>query len=108
MAPSRTMPFVPDDAAVAPTQAEAGLSVDIRRIVAEHGDLTSPVDTVADGDDLFTAGLTSLGVVRVLVALEDHFDIEFPDELLSRQMFSSVASIRDAVERARQTPADFS
>jgi len=34
----------------------------------------------------------------VMLTLEDKFDIEFPDELLKRSVFSSIDTIRNAVE----------
>lgn len=32
-----------------------------------------------------------------MVALEDEFDVEFPDEMLTRQTFSSVRRISDGI-----------
>jgi acyl carrier protein len=44
------------------------------------------------------AGLTSLATVGLMLALEDEFDIEFPDSALSRKTFSSIEAIADTVE----------
>jgi acyl carrier protein len=33
-----------------------------------------------------------------MLALEDRFDVEFPDELLTRKAFESVAAIRRSLE----------
>jgi acyl carrier protein len=41
--------------------------------------------------------MTSHAVVSVMLALEDAFDIEFPDQMLERSVFESVASIRAAL-----------
>ena len=38
--------------------------------------------------DLFDAGMTSHASVKLMLALEDAFDIEFPDEMLQREFFS--------------------
>jgi acyl carrier protein len=38
-----------------------------------------------------------------MLALEGEFDIEFPDQMLSRGVFGSVASIRNAVETLTQS-----
>jgi len=70
----------------------------VRTILDQHGRLTTPVDEVADEGDLYNAGLTSLATVGLMLALEDEFDIEFPDSMLSRKTFGSVESIVDAVE----------
>ena len=36
--------------------------------------------------------------VNVMVALENEFEVEFPDQMLNRGTFDSVASIRTAIE----------
>ncbi|MGV9480984.1 acyl carrier protein, partial [Gordonia aichiensis] len=48
-------------------------------------------------DDLFAVGLTSHASVNVMLALEDEFDIEFPDEALKRATFSSIQSMAEVV-----------
>ncbi|MCF3165810.1 hypothetical protein IPZ64_02545 [Streptomyces violaceoruber] len=47
--------------------------------------------------DLWESGLDSLLSVSPMVALEDEFDVEFPDEMLTRQTFSSVRRISDGI-----------
>ena len=70
----------------------------IRHIISTHGRLATNVANLSDGDDLYDAGLTSLITVNLLLAIEDHFDLEFPDDLLSRRTFQSINSIATAVE----------
>ena len=70
----------------------------IRQILAENGRLTVPVETLDDDADLFAAGLDSLAIVNVLMSLEEAFDIELPDEKLSRKSFASIGTIRSVVE----------
>ena len=70
---------------------------EIRRILTEHGRLPVPVESLADGDDLFQSGLTSHANVNVMLALEEEFDIEFPEAMLRRSTFESVAAIHAAV-----------
>ena len=69
----------------------------IREIVAQHGRLTVDVSALEEGSDLYSAGLTSLATVGIMLALEDRFDIEFPESMLSRKTFKSVATIAEAV-----------
>jgi acyl carrier protein len=71
----------------------------IRRIVAEHGRLSVDVATIGDGDDLFQAGMTSHASVNVMLALEDEFDFEFPEKMLRKSTFESVAAIRTALSQ---------
>jgi acyl carrier protein len=70
---------------------------DIRRIVDKHGNLSTRVDELRDDSDLYLAGLTSLATVNVMLMLENHFDIEFPDSKLGRATFASFEAIADAV-----------
>ena len=69
----------------------------IRQIIADHGRM--PVDplTLDDHADLYQAGMTSHASVNVMLALEDAFDVEFPDSMLKRSVFESVASIAAAL-----------
>ncbi|MFO1503360.1 MAG: acyl carrier protein [Steroidobacteraceae bacterium] len=74
----------------------------IRQILQEHGRLSVDTAALKDDADLYQAGLTSHASVSIMLALEGEFDIEFPDQMLSRGVFSSVASIRNAVESLTQ------
>ncbi len=74
------------------------ISAQIRKIVQDHGRLSINAAELQDDDDLYEAGLTSHASVSLMLALEGAFDIEFPDQMLSRGVFSSVGSIRSAVE----------
>jgi acyl carrier protein len=71
----------------------------VREIVAEHGRLSVDVATLSDADSLYEAGMTSHASVNVMLALEDAFDVEFPDEMLKRSVFESVASITEALAK---------
>lgn len=70
---------------------------DIRTIVAENGRLPVDVGTVGADDDLFQLGLTSHACVKVMLALEERFDVEFPPAMLRKRTFASVSSIREAL-----------
>jgi phosphopantetheine--protein transferase-like protein len=71
----------------------------IRAVVDEHGRLAVPLDKVADSDDLYRAGLTSHASVSLMLALEDEFDVEFPEDMLNRRTFESIANIRAAMDK---------
>jgi acyl carrier protein len=81
----------------AAVQAAAGDLAAIRQILAQHGRLSVDAASLTDEGDLYYAGLTSLATVNVMLALENHFDIEFPDSMLSRKTFASIESIAEAV-----------
>ena len=69
----------------------------VRNTLLAHAKLISPIEHVADDSDLYDAGLTSMSTVTVMLALEDAFDVEFPESLLSRKTFSSISSIEAAL-----------
>ena len=71
----------------------------VREIVAEHGRLSVDVGALSDTDSLYEAGMTSHASVNVMLALEDAFDVEFPDEMLKRSVFESVESIAGALQQ---------
>ena len=71
----------------------------IRRILKEHGRLSADATTIAAGADLYQAGMTSHASVNVLLALEGEFEVEFPDQMLRRDVFESIAAIGSAVSQ---------
>ena len=73
----------------------------IRRILKEHGRLSKDADTLPAETDLYEAGMTSHASVNVMLALDGEFDIEFPDHMLKRSVFDSIASISAAVGELR-------
>jgi len=74
----------------------------VRSVLNAHGRLGRRVDELADGDDLYAAGMTSLASVNVMLALESEFDIEFPDQMLNRSVFASIDAIAAAIERIQK------
>jgi acyl carrier protein len=75
----------------------------IRRILKDHGRLSRDVDTLGPESDLYEAGMTSHASVNVMLALEGEFEIEFPDNMLKRSVFESIAAIGAAITELRGT-----
>lgn len=73
----------------------------IRDIVIQHARLSSKPEDLSPSSDLYTAGLTSLTTVHLMLALEDHFSVEFPDKMLSRKTFESIQSISEAISELK-------
>lgn len=67
-----------------------------------HAGLDVSVAELGDDGDLYAAGMTSHASVNVMVALEDRFDLEFPDEMLKREVFESVAAIDAALAQIQK------
>ncbi len=69
----------------------------IREILIEHGRLAKDAKGLPDDADLYQAGMTSHDSVNVMLALEGAFEVEFPDAMLRRSVFESIAAIRGAI-----------
>ncbi|CAN7549407.1 MULTISPECIES: acyl carrier protein [Neorhizobium] len=69
----------------------------IRELLTRVGGLPVAVTELEDGADLYAAGLSSFASVQLMLGLEEAFDIEFPDSLLNRKSFASIAAIEQTV-----------
>jgi acyl carrier protein len=78
------------------------MNAKIRGILSRHARLPVAIDTLSDTDDLHAAGLTSFASVELMMALEEAFDIEFPDVMMNRRNFASVMAIAHALEKIQQ------
>ena len=74
----RSPPFLPETT----TQ----LTSSVRDLIAENSELEL-TDAISNDDDLFAAGMQSLDCVRILVAVEDEFEIELPNDRIDRSIF---------------------
>ena len=81
------------------------LNSEIRRVLRDHARLAVEVDSLDDHADLFQAGMSSHASVNVMLALEDTFDVEFPDEMLKRSVFESIAGIETAIDQLQRQVA---
>jgi acyl carrier protein len=65
----------------------------VRRLLEQHGRLHIPVASLLSDADLYDAGLTPFAAIRVMLSLEEEFEIEFPVRMLCRQSFASIDAI---------------
>lgn len=77
----------------------------LRALVADHGGLAVDVATLAEDADLYRAGMSSFASVQLMLALEETFDIEFPETMLSPRTFSSLGAIQSAVAQLTSAAA---
>ncbi len=69
----------------------------IRDLIVDNSSLSA--SDVSDASaDLFAAGLSSLDCVRILLAVEDELELELPEELINRELFTTVANLAAAVK----------
>jgi len=71
----------------------------IRDIVAQYGGVSIDVANLDEAADLYAAGMTSFASVNLMLGLEEAFSIEFPDVMLTRKTFGSLAAIAEAVAK---------
>lgn len=71
----------------------------IREIVGRHSGLAIDVTNLGENADLYEAGMTSFASVDLMLGLEEAFDVEFPDAMLTRKTFASLKAIADAVDK---------
>ena len=76
-------------------------SAEIRALIAQHARLPVDAATLSDDSDLYEAGLTSLSTVNLMLALEEHFDVEFLDRMLGRKTFGSIGALDAAIQELR-------
>ena len=82
-------------------QMESRYEALLRRYLPEVGDSFSPQEPLS------SYGLDSLGTVELMIAIEDEFEVAFPDSLLTSQTFETAASLWSAValmQRDRGAP----
>lgn len=76
---------------------EQALAEQVRGILKIASGLGDTVQELATHDNLWHAGMNSLASVRVLVALEETFAVEFPDGKLTMEVFASIDSLTRTV-----------
>ena len=65
----------------------------LREILRDHGKLAVDAMTLAPDADLFAAGLTSFATIQVMLAIEDAFGVEIPDDAAE-----TITTVGDAVK----------
>ena len=61
--------------------------------------------TVALDDDLRTTGLSSLGLVNLILSVDGEFDLKIPELDMTPANFRSITRIVDLVDTLSQAPA---
>ena len=73
----------------------------IQRLIDTETRLAVPATRLTARANLFELGLTAFDAVRLLIAVEKAFKVEFPRETLKRQTVASIEAIAQAVRAAR-------
>ena len=70
----------------------------IRETLKGISGLRRDVSVLADDNDLYDAGLSSHDALSLMVALEQAFDVKFPDHLPCQRTFVSLRAVAHALE----------
>jgi acyl carrier protein len=81
------------------------LKKEIYEIIMDHSGLAPAILELDDNTDLYRAGMKSFASVQLMLALEDNFEIEFPESMLTRATFRSPAAIEQAVRSLKTSVA---
>jgi acyl carrier protein len=65
----------------------------ICQILDVHARLPVKSENLGETENLYAAGMTSHASINLMLALEEEFDVEFPDAMLTRNAFQSVDAI---------------
>jgi acyl carrier protein len=65
----------------------------IRDLIATRKLVPVAIADISDDADLYELGMTSFASVQLMLALEEAFDVEFPEHMLNRKTFATIAAI---------------
>ena len=76
-----------------PTDLESALLALVREKLFDGG------GELTDRADLFAAGLDSMGIMQLMILLEERFGVRVPESAVTRENFATVASLAAMVRR---------
>ncbi|MDO9235242.1 MAG: acyl carrier protein [Aquabacterium sp.] len=69
----------------------------VRDALRDHGRLVVDPYAIDVRANLYEGGMTSHASVNVMMTLEGRFDLEFPNAMLTRDVFSTIEGIASAL-----------
>lgn len=76
----------------------------IKRLIDREAKLAIPAAHLTPRADLYELGLTPYTAIRVLLAVEREFGVEFPRQSLNRAAMASIETIALCVREAKFAP----
>ncbi|OPH56179.1 hypothetical protein BC351_28845 [Paenibacillus ferrarius] len=71
----------------------------LKEILKRELELGGQIDQLQLEDSLTSIGLSSVSFIKLIVAIENHFDFEFEDEDLNYKVFQKLQDIVNYVEK---------
>jgi len=69
----------------------------LKELAVEHIAALNSVGQVDVDSDLAELGLDSMSAMNLLLDMEDEFDVQFPEEYLTAEVFSTLATLATAI-----------
>ena len=69
----------------------------LKEFIVEHINSLDSVDQVEDESLLADLGLDSMSALNLLLDIEEEFEVEFPQEYLTAEVFSTTVSLHAAI-----------
>lgn len=66
-------------------------------------ELLKQADFIKREEDLFLLGLDSMNVIRLIIGIEDEFDVEFLDHEIAKDNWRSIQAIDNIIRRKKDT-----
>ncbi|OZV12998.1 hypothetical protein CIW83_05480 [Tissierella sp. P1] len=67
----------------------------LRKIIDENIELTVPIEEIKLDDNLLNVGMDSLNTIRVIINIEEQFNLEFSDDDLIVDNFRTIRKLMD-------------
>ncbi|MGJ0506096.1 MAG: phosphopantetheine-binding protein [Methylocystis sp.] len=80
----------------------------LRKLIERETGLAVPAAHLTPRANLYELGLTSFDAIRLLLAVERAFGVEFPRESLKRESMATMEAIALAVGKRRAAPREAS
>ena len=77
---------------------DAKMLTTLKELIVEHVAGVESLDQVADDSDLADLGLDSMAGLNLLLDMEEEFQVQFPEEYLTAEVFSSPMSLASAIK----------
>jgi acyl carrier protein len=75
----------------------------LKELIVEHVVGLDSLDQVSDNSDLVDLGLDSMAGLNLLLDMEEEFEVQFPEEYLTAEVFSTPMTLAAAI---KAIPAD--
>lgn len=80
------------------------IEIKIRKIINENlgEDLYKDIDEISKSENIFNIGLDSLNIVKLIMAVEEEYEITFEDEEIASINWKNIESIINLVKNKKR------